>query len=138
MLQPVWDGMLRGEPYVSNAFFAGTIGTASFVLVCTYFTCLDLTHSLSTKVQKDYFPSAKDQWAAAWPQLLIYALGQTATWYSWSMYPASLSIDLPRQAPELWKFVVDFSVCQHLGIANTSLISTYSARALRRLVALNG
>jgi cholesterol 25-hydroxylase len=110
MLQPVWDGMLRGEPYVSNAFFAGTIGTASFVLVCTYFTCLDLTHSLSTKVQKDYFPSAKDQWAAAWPQLLIYALGQTATWYSWSMYPASLSIDLPRQAPELWKFVVDFSV----------------------------
>ena len=108
ILQPIWDACLSyGQPYVSHQAFGGTLATLSFVLICTYFTYLDLTHS-PTKVQKDYWPSSKDLWDAAWPQLLAYTAGQVATWYPWMLDPASQSIELPHAAPPLWRFGAEF------------------------------
>ena len=112
-LQPLWDSILYfGQPYVSNWAFAGTLATVSFLMICLYFTYLDFSHSAS-KVQKDYWPSAKEMWSVAWPQLLVYAAGQLATWYPWVLDPKSNSVDLPKSAPPLGQFIIEF-ICMLL------------------------
>ena len=109
ILQPLWDGILYvGMPYITNSLFAVTVATATYVVACAYFSYLDLSRS-ATKIQKDWWPSPADMWAAAWPQLLFYAWGQVMIWVLWRLYPDEYTAHLPKLAPSCFSLVRDLT-----------------------------
>mmetsp|Transcript_124607 Transcript_124607/g.265808 ORF Transcript_124607/g.265808 Transcript_124607/m.265808 type:complete len:371 (-) Transcript_124607:158-1270(-) len=96
-LQPLWSGILRRWPWTTaHAGFGGMVGIASFFISCSGFTVLDLRHS-STKVQKDYWPSAHDILEAAVPQTLIYVVAN-GLGYAFGYYAIQLQEDAPSVA----------------------------------------
>mmetsp|Transcript_155379 Transcript_155379/g.289957 ORF Transcript_155379/g.289957 Transcript_155379/m.289957 type:complete len:554 (+) Transcript_155379:51-1712(+) len=112
LLQPLWSAILRwGGVYVHNTFFVVTITTAWFIVVCAYFTALDLLHCESTKVQKDYWPDPSVMWAAAWPQLLVYVGGNIVLWIQWSWDPAAMTTELPVEAPGMFELGMHLTIC---------------------------
>ena len=70
LLQPVWS-WLTSFSVTSTLLFPGWMTLGVFVATCLYFTYLDLTHSESTKLQRDYWPSVEDIFWAAVPQVSI-------------------------------------------------------------------
>jgi len=116
LLQPLWVSIVGwGSPYVANSLFAVTVATVTYVVVCLYFSWLDLNRSTRTKVQPDFWPSLSDMWAAAWPQLLAYSFGQLAVWGQWLAFPEHFTIDLPVAAPTCWALVRDLTLCVVVG-----------------------
>eukprot|EP00325_Prymnesiales_sp_UTEX-LB-985_P013165 CAMPEP_0174754674 /NCGR_PEP_ID=MMETSP1094-20130205/105853_1 /TAXON_ID=156173 /ORGANISM="Chrysochromulina brevifilum, Strain UTEX LB 985" /LENGTH=471 /DNA_ID=CAMNT_0015960553 /DNA_START=45 /DNA_END=1460 /DNA_ORIENTATION=+ len=112
MLQPLWDLILSaGGDYIHNSLFAVTVATVTYVLVCFYFSILDLTKHTPTKVQKAWFPSTTDMYAAAWPQLIVYGLGQVQVWSLWLFYPQKYNILLPPTAPSIIALTSHLAIC---------------------------
>jgi len=116
LLQPAWDLIVAaGTPYIHNSLFAVTVATVTYVTVCGYFTLLDLRQHAPTKLQKDWYPSAADMFAAAWPQLLFYGAGQAQIWYLWKVYPEKYTAALPQSAPSVLSLCAHLSLCLLLG-----------------------
>jgi sterol desaturase/sphingolipid hydroxylase (fatty acid hydroxylase superfamily) len=109
-LQPLWSFILaHGQPYVSHWAFAGSLSIVTYVLVCIYFSYLDLTHSVSTKVQKDYWPTVAEMQRAAIPQLLAYGVFHFLSWGMFFMFPQYWLL-LPAQAPTVLQFLKEVSL----------------------------
>lgn len=117
LLQPLWAPIVaRGEPYVRNYLLPVTVATATYVVVCAYFSYLDLTRSVDTKVQRDWWPSARDMWKAAVPQLAVYCLGQVQVWGMWYLWPEENSYEtLPEQAPTCLGLLTSLAFCLVVG-----------------------
>ena len=100
ILTKPWSACLHyGEPYVSHWLFPGWLTLISYVLICVYFTVLDVGRC-SSKIQKDWWPSYGDMVRAAVPQLLAYfGLNLLFT----LLYPDHLT--LPRAPPSLATFL---------------------------------
>eukprot|EP00754_Rhynchopus_humris_P026505 Rhum_TRINITY_DN15024_c14_g1::Rhum_TRINITY_DN15024_c14_g1_i1::g.133875::m.133875/K10223/CH25H; cholesterol 25-hydroxylase len=99
LVQATWDETLRlTMPYASNYMVEASIAFVSWFVICMYFTYLDVTRS-ETKVQKDYWPSAKEMLEVAIPQIIIYGAGCGYTWYQWATEPERFALDMPTEAP---------------------------------------
>lgn len=115
LLQPLWSGILKfGSPYVQHTLFVVSITTGWFIFICAYFTALDLMHSKTTKVQKDYWPDPWTMWAAAWPQLLVYVGGNILLWVQWTRGWWH-SAELPTSAPSLFELGSQLTLCLIVG-----------------------
>jgi len=99
VLQPFWDYLLKNHAWlVSHIGFAGLPALFMFWVSCFYFTYLDYIHA-DTKVQKDWYPSLKDQLRAAIPQSLTYiALNVGGYYYGYVL------LSMPEEAPSLATF----------------------------------
>lgn len=117
LLQPLWAAMVAaGEPYVRNYLLPVSVATATYVLVCCYFSYLDLTRCVATKIQRDWWPTMRDMWGAAWPQLLAYSLGQVKIWALWWMWPDDYSYTmLPQRAPTCLGLLASLTFCLVVG-----------------------
>ena len=91
------------------------LSIAAYVLICGYFTALDLCKCKDTKIQRDYWPSARDIWTAAAPQLAAYTVLLSASWIAWSLCPAWMSVHLPKAAPSMVEFAAHLSFCFVVG-----------------------
>lgn len=85
-LQPLWDLLRNSEllrPLITHWLFPGVAAMGGFMISCFYFTYLDVTRNVKTKVQKDIWPSNKDMLDAALPQIFMYTLLNGASWFIW-------------------------------------------------------
>lgn len=97
LLQPLWAAALRKYPWLlEHIGFGAVCGAGGFFVACIYFTFLDVGHSVSTKVQKQFWPTARDMLLAGVPQVILYA-GGNWVWYNYGYQKMAL----PEQAPRL-------------------------------------
>ena len=108
-LQAVYDSILSvGMPYLSNFVVEATIALVAWFVSCMYFTYLDVTRS-PTKVQKDYWPTTKEMLECAIPQIVIYTLGCSHTWYLWAT-DEQYTVVVPSTAPTFAEFCLQMTV----------------------------
>ena len=111
VLQPAWASCIQHVPWLaSHAGFPGLVGAVAFVISCLCFSVLDLRRSVSTKLQKHYFPSLWDMLKAGGPQVVLYGAG------NWAGYAFGYhEIALPERAPRICIFAEEVLICFIVG-----------------------
>jgi hypothetical protein len=85
--QPMWNYLITNHrSTVSHILFPAVLGLTAFFLSCCYFTVKDLNHDLRTKTQPDKFPTIKDMFEAAIPQIVIYVVANSISWVYFPQY----------------------------------------------------
>ena len=121
MLQPAWASCIQHVPWLaSHAGFPGLVGAVAFVISCLCFSVLDLRRSVSTKLQKHYFPSLWDMLKAGGPQVVLYGAG------NWAGYAFGYhEIALPERAPRICIFAEEVLICFIVGDFFISLYNEF-------------
>ena len=114
-LQPLYN-LFLSFPTSSHILFPGIVGLIAFIVSCTYFTWLDITHSCATKLQRDYWPSTHDLLWASIPQVATYCallgLSHTLMPHPWRDPTTG---DMDPLAPSFFRAGWEVAVCLVVG-----------------------
>eukprot|EP01061_Rhynchopus_euleeides_P036296 TRINITY_DN6119_c0_g5_i1.p2 TRINITY_DN6119_c0_g5~~TRINITY_DN6119_c0_g5_i1.p2 ORF type:complete len:357 (+),score=106.00 TRINITY_DN6119_c0_g5_i1:123-1073(+) len=109
-----YDRILEaGMPYLTNYIFEASLACFVWFSICIYFTYLDFTRS-PTKVQKDYWPTAREMMECAIPQIILYTLGCGYTWYQWAT-DDQFVIPITEKAPGFMECIAEVTACLVIG-----------------------